>query len=162
MKQKYILLCSLSCFLLCSIAARGQATIPATGGTARGTEGSVTYTVGQIANSVTTGTNGFIIQGVQQPYEISTVTAIEDTEYITLGYSVYPNPTGGAIKLVISSFNDQNFRFQLYSLNGTILREAKVLDKVTEIPMDIYKSAVYFLRVIRDDREVKVIRIVKR
>jgi hypothetical protein len=162
MNQKYILFCSLSCFCLCAVVARGQQTIPATGGTANGTGGSATYTVGQITNSVTAGTNGFIIQGVQQPYEISTVTAIEHTDYITLGYSVYPNPTGGAIKLVISSFDDQNFRFQLYSLNGAILQEAKVLDKVTEIPMEIYKSAVYFLRVIRDDREVNVFRIVKR
>ncbi|MCU0458991.1 MAG: T9SS type A sorting domain-containing protein [Bacteroidales bacterium] len=108
------------------------------------------------------GTNGFIIQGVQQPYEISTVTAIEDTEYITLGYSVYPNPTQGDIKLVIKSFNDGDFRFQLYSLNGAILKEEMVLVKETEISMEIYKPAVYFLRVIRDDREVTVFKIVKR
>jgi hypothetical protein len=118
--------------------------------------------VGQVADSVLTGTNGFIVQGVQQPYEISTVTAIEGTEDITLGYSVYPNPTEGMIRLVIKSFNDGDFRFQLYNLSGIVLQEAKITDEETEISMENHTSAVYFLRIIRDNREVKVFKIVKR
>lgn len=162
MNRKHKLLCSLSFFCLCLTVAQGQETIPATGGTAKGAGGSVTYTVGQIADSVTTGTNGFIIQGVQQPYEISTVTAIEEKEDITLEYSVYPNPTEGTLRLVIKSFNDGDFRFQLYSLTGAIIQEKTVIDEETEISMEIHKSAVYFLRVIRDNREVKVFKIIKR
>jgi hypothetical protein len=162
MNPKIRLLCSLSFFCLFAAVAQGQEAIPATGGTASGTGGSVTYTVGQIADSVMTGTNGFIIQGVQQPFEISTVTAIEDTEDITLGYSVYPNPTEGKIRLVIRSFNEGNFRFQLYNLKGTVLQEKKITDEETEISMESQTSAIYFLRVIRDNREVKVFKIVKK
>ena len=162
MNPKIRLLCSLSFFCLFAVAARGQEAIPATGGTAAGTGGSATYTVGQVAYSVVTGTNGFIIQGVQQPFEISTVTAIEDTEDIILGYSVYPNPTEGKIRLVIKSFNDGDFRFQLYNLNGTVLQDKKVVDEETEISMENQTSAIYFLRVIRDNREVKVFKIVKK
>jgi hypothetical protein len=162
MNPKIRLLCSLSLFCLSAAVAQGQGTIPATGGIATGTGGSATYTVGQVAYSVITGTNGFIIQGVQQPYEISTVTAIEDTEDITLGYSVYPNPTEGIIRLVIKSFNDRDFRFQLYNLNGTVLQDKEVTDEETEISMESHKSAVYFLRVIRDNNEVKVFKIVKK
>ena len=162
MNPKIRLLCSLSLSCLSAAIAQGQGTIPATGGTATGSGGSVTYTVGQIADSVITGTNGFIIQGVQQPYEISTVTAIEDTEDITLGYSVYPNPTEGIIRLVIKSFNEGDFRFQLYNLNGTVLQDKEVTDEETEISMENHASAVYFLRVLRDNREVKVFKIVKR
>jgi hypothetical protein len=162
MNPKIRLLCSLLLFCLFAAVAQGQGAIPATGGTASGTGGSVTYTVGQIADSVMTGTNGFIIQGVQQPYEISTVTAIEDTDDITLGYSVYPNPTEGKIRLVIRSVNDGDFRFQLYNLNGTVLQDKKVVDEETEISMESQTSAIYFLRVIRDNREVKVFKIVKK
>ena len=162
MKNITRLLCQLSLFCICVGVAQGQGTIPATGGTATGTGGSVTYTVGQIADSVLTGTNGFIIQGVQQPFEISTVTAIEDTEDITLGYSLYPNPTEGTIRLVIKYFNDQDFRFQLYNMTGTVIQEKRIIDEETEISMESHKSAVYFLRVIRDNREVKVFKIVKR
>jgi len=162
MNPKIRLLCSLSLSCLSAAIAQGQGTIPATGGTATGSGGSVTYTVGQIADSVITGTNGFIIQGVQQPYEISTVTAVEDTDDITLGYSVYPNPTEGIIRLVIKSFNEGDFRFQLYNLNGTVLQDKEVTDEETEISMESHKSAVYFLRVIRDNNEVKVFKIVKK
>jgi hypothetical protein len=162
MKRKIKLLCSL--FIFCAVigAVNAQGTVPTAGGSATGPGGSVTYTVGQVANSVMTGTNGFIVQGVQQPYEISTVTAIEGTEDITLGYSVYPNPTEGIIRLVIKSFNDGDFRFQLYNLSGIVLQEAKISDEETEISMEKHASAVYFLRVIRDNREVKVFKIVKR
>ena len=162
MKRKIKLLCSL--FIFCAVieAVNAQETVPAAGGSATGTGGSVTYTVGQVADSVLTGTNGFIVQGVQQPYEISTVTAIEGTEDITLGYSVYPNPTEGMIRLVIKSFNDGDFRFQLYNLSGIVLQDAKITDEETEISMENHTSAVYFLRIIRDNREVKVFKIVKR
>lgn len=162
MKQRIRILLPLSVFCLCVKLMQGQSTIPTAGGTANGTGGSVTYTVGQIADSVVAGTNGFIVQGVQQPFEISTVTAIEDTEYITLEYSVYPNPTEGTIRLVIKSFNDGDFRLQLYNLNGAVLQDKNVLDEETEISMESHKSAVYFLRVIRYNREVKVFKIVKR
>ena len=162
MKQKSRWVFTISLCCLCIGLIHGQEAVPATGGSATGTGGSVTYTVGQPAYGVITGTNGFIIQGVQQPYEISTVTAIEDTEDITLGYSVYPNPTEGIIRLVIKSFNDGDFRFQLYNLTGTVLQDKEVTDEETEISMENHASAVYFLRVIRDNREVKVFKIVKR
>lgn len=162
MKHKMRLLCQLPLFCVCAGVAQGQGTIPATGGTATGTGGSVSYTVGQIADSVMIGTNGFIIQGVQQPYEISTVTAIEETEDITLEYSVYPNPTEGTIRLVIKSFTDGDFRFQLYNLTGAVIQEKRIIDEETEISMESHRSAVYFLRVIRDNLEVKVFKIVKR
>ena len=162
MKQKLRLLCQLLLFCLCTGVVKGQATVPATGGTASGPGGTVTYTIGQIVDRVLTGTNGFVIQGVQQPYEISTVTAIEDTEDITLSYLVYPNPTEGTIRLVIRSYNDGTYRFRLYNLNGTVLQEKNVSDEETEISMEREESAIYFLRVTRDNREVKIFKIVKK
>ena len=139
-----------------------QATIPATGGSATGTGGSVTYTIGQISFGVISGTNGFIIQGVQQPYEISIVTAIENTEDITLAYSVYPNPTEGIIRLKIKWLNDGDFRYQLYDMSGIISQEKKITGEETEINLLNQSPAVYFLRIIRDNREVKVFKIIKK
>jgi hypothetical protein len=153
----YILL--LSSF--CPQITEGQETIPATGGTATGTGGSATYSIGQLVYSVFTGTTGFIIQGVQQPYEISTVTAIENTEDITLECTVYPNPTEGIIRLVIKSFEDDNMRFRLYDMNGVLLQDIKIEDKETVISMENLTSAIYFLKVTKDKVEVKVFKIVK-
>jgi len=82
---------------------KGQETIPATGGNATSIGGSVSYTVGQVTYNTFSGTNGTIAQGVQQPYEISVVTAIRNTEEINLECLVYPNPTSGLVKLVLKS-----------------------------------------------------------
>jgi len=140
----------------------GQEAIVTTGGTATGTGGSATYTAGQIVYSTISGTNGYIIQGVQQPYEISVVTAIENAEDITLESILYPNPTEGSIKLVIKSFEDDNMRFRLYDMNGLLLQDKKILDKETVISLDNLSSALYLLKVIKDKLEVKVFKIVKK
>lgn len=141
---------------------KGQETIPATGGNANGSGGSVSYTVGQILYSTVSGTNGTAAQGVQQPFEISVVTAIRSTEEINLQCLVYPNPTSGLAKLVFGSIDYENLRFRLYDINGVLLQDKKVESRETEISMEKLSSSVYFLKVIKNNVEVKVFKIVKR
>ncbi|MCJ7450031.1 MAG: T9SS type A sorting domain-containing protein [Bacteroidales bacterium] len=160
LKRKIFFIWLLGCLLITSL--KGQETISAAGGTATGSGGKVTYTVGQLVFNVITGTNFSIVQGVQQPYEISVATAIEGTEDITLECVVYPNPTEGSIRLVIRSFENDNMRFRLYDMNGILLQDKKIEDKETEISMDNLSSAIYFLKVIKDNIEVKVFKIIKR
>ena len=141
---------------------QGQQTIPATGGNASGSGGSVSYTVGQILCSSISGSNGTVVQGVQQPYEISVVTAIRNTEDINLNCSVYPNPTAGITKLVLESPDFQNLSFRLFDINGVLLKDKKVESRETEISLENLSSSVYFLKVIRNNHEVKVFKIVKK
>ena len=44
-----------------------QETIPASGGDAKGSGGSVSYSVGQLFYRIYPGTNGSVAEGVQQP-----------------------------------------------------------------------------------------------
>ncbi|HBE43202.1 MAG TPA: hypothetical protein DDW27_18770 [Bacteroidales bacterium] len=139
----------------------GQSAIPATGGTATGTGGTVTYTVGQVTYSTFTGSSGSVAQGVQQPWEISTVTAIEKTEGITLEMSVYPNPTDGALKLTVKSFDHKGLRYRLYDMNGVLLQDKPIESEETEILLQGYSSTMYFLRIVNNKQEIKVFKIVK-
>jgi hypothetical protein len=143
-------------------SAQGQGTIPATGGNATGTGGSASYTVGQFTYSTLSGTNGTVAQGVQQPYEISVVTTVENAKGINLECTVYPNPTRGLIKLIVESIDFDNLRFRLFDLNGILLQDKKVENRETEISMDNLTSSVYFLKVIKNNMEVKVFKIVKK
>jgi hypothetical protein len=155
---------TLSILFLCgfwTIVVQAQETIPATGGNATGSGGSVSYTVGQITYSAISGTNGTVNQGVQQPYEISIVTASNSAREITLECTVYPNPTRGLLKLIIVSFENENLRFQFFDINGVLLQDKKVESKETEISINNLSSSVYFLRVIKNNMEVKVFKIVK-
>ena len=53
--------------------ALAQSKAVTSGNTATGTAGSATYTVGQVAYKSFSGTNGSATQGVQHPFEISTL-----------------------------------------------------------------------------------------
>ncbi|MGC8754863.1 MAG: hypothetical protein ACP5QJ_07625, partial [Thermosulfidibacteraceae bacterium] len=71
----------LSAVLLLGLGLTGlqaQESVNATGGNASGNGGTVAYSVGQVVYTTNTGTNGSVAQGVQQPFEISVVSGIEE------------------------------------------------------------------------------------
>jgi hypothetical protein len=140
---------------------QAQEAIPTSGGNATGTGGSVSYSVGQVVYTTNTGTNGTVAQGVQQPYEISVVTAISNTEGINLECTVYPNPTRGIIKLVVETKDFENLRFQLFDLNGILLQDKKVEAEETEILMDSLSPSTYFLKILNGNKEIKTFKIIK-
>ena len=144
------------------IAVQAQNVIPGTGGNATGTGGTLSYTIGQIAYSVNTGTNGSVAQGVQQPFEISVITGIEEAEDITLEFSVYPNPANSFVILKIENYEVENLRFQLYDISGKLLQNKKIVDKETIISLETHLPATYFLKVTDKNKELKVFKIIKK
>jgi hypothetical protein len=141
---------------------QGQQTIPAAGGNANSSGGSVSYTVGQILYNTITGSTGTVVQGVQQPYEISVVTAIRNNEDIILKCSLYPNPTEGITKLVLESADFGKLRFKLFDLNGELLQDKKIESSDMEISLENFSPSVYFLKVFNSNSEVKTFKIVKK
>jgi hypothetical protein len=160
MKHIKSFLCLLILSVLCTVI-QAQSTIPATGGNASGSGGSASYTIGQVVYTTNTGTNGSAAQGVQQPYEISVVTAVETVKDISLEMVVYPNPTTDFIKLKISNYDLQNLRYQLYDINGSVLQDNKVEGNETSIILSSYLSSTYFLKVSDNNKVVKTFKIIK-
>ena len=68
-----------------------------------------------------TGTNGSVIEGVQQPYEISIVTGIQQARDITLFCTVYPNPATDLLTLEVEIADNENLFYQLYGIKGMLL-----------------------------------------
>lgn len=149
------------CLFGYGVQLTAQNAIPITGGNASGTGGTVSYTIGEAVYTTNTGNNGSVAQGIQQPYEISVVTALENTEGITLEFKIYPNPTRGLITLTIKPFEIDNIRFRLFDLNGILLLDKKIVSEITEISLDNFVPAMYLLQVIIDNKEVKVFKIIK-
>lgn len=143
------------------VPLQGQETISTTGGNATGIGGSVSYTIGQVAFNTFRGTaaTGSVVQGVQQPYEISIVK--KNTNENTFEIVSYPNPTSGIIKLIIRPFNHENLRFQLIDFKGIIYMDKKVEIEETEISMEGYSPSVYFLIILYNDQTLEVLKIVK-
>jgi hypothetical protein len=145
-----------------TVFLNAQSTIATAGGDATGSGGSSSFTIGQILYNTISGSNGYVIQGVQQPYEISIVTAIERTDDFNLRCVVYPNPTSGQAKLVFESSDYKNLSFRLYDIKGDILQTNKVESNETVISLENQSSGVYFLHVLKNDVEVKVFKIIKK
>jgi hypothetical protein len=139
-----------------------QESVNATGGNASGSGGSFSYSVGQVVYNTLTGTNGSVAQGVQQPFEISVVTAIEESKGIELSALVYPNPTTDYLNLSIQEMELSGLEYRLYDFSGKLLRSEKINDNTTIIPMNDLEPAIYLLRVINSKRDIKVFKIVKR
>jgi hypothetical protein len=132
---------------------QAQESVNATGGNASGSGGSLSYSVGQVVYITNIGTNGSVAQGVQQPYEISVVTGIEDTEGMNLSVTAYPNPTNDYITLSIDEFDISNLSYQLYDINGKFLQNEKITSNQTSIVMSNLGPAIYFLKVIQGNKE---------
>jgi hypothetical protein len=161
MKHKKAKLCAVLLLVLGITVLHAQESIPASGGNAAGSGGSVSYTVGQVVYTAHAGTNGSTAQGVQQPYEISVVTALPEAGGIYLICQAYPNPAAEFVKLEVENHKTGNLTYQLYDSNGKLLETQKVESNETSIDMSKLVIATYFLKVRLDNKEIKTFKIIK-
>ena len=154
----------LSAVLLLGLGLTGlqaQTSVNATGGSASGSGGTLSYSVGQVVYTTNAGTSGSVVQGVQQPYEISVVTAIEEAKGINLSVTTYPNPTTDFLQLTVESEKLKDLSYQLFDMNGKLLQNEKITSNQTSIVMSNLVPATYFIKVIQGNKEVKTFKIIK-
>lgn len=139
---------------------KAQEALLSSGGSATGSGGSVSYSVGQVAcTSISNGT-GSVNQGVQQPFEFFTV-GLDDAIEITLDVIVYPNPTSDYIRLQLDMDPSETLVYQLSDLNGRLLQHKQVLSKETLIPMGNLSTGTYLLTVYDAGKALKNFKIIK-
>ncbi len=168
-KQKTsCLLTSLSLFCLLLLNAvvfepglKAQQTISSAGGELSGSTGKVSYTVGQIFFHNYEGETGSVAEGIQQPYEIYVLTQTDELPQIDLVAFAYPNPVSGKLNLKVESISSQNLVYQLYNINGGLLETERISSNNTEIDMEGRVPAVYFLKILDNEKEIKTFKIVK-
>jgi len=149
------------------IRLNAQEAIPATGGEASGSGGTVSYTVGQVACITNTTNNITITQGVQQPYVISVVEGIDKTNDIELIYSAYPNPVTDFLILKIEGDIQNQYIANLYDISGKLIENIKIEGNETTISMKNLIPSTYFLKVIQakdvsSPKEIKTFKIIKK
>jgi len=142
-------------------ALQAQTSIHTTGGNILGSGGSASYSVGQVVYTTNIGTNGSVAQGVQQPFEISVVTGLEETKGIILSVSAYPNPTTDFLNLKVENYDNTNLSYQLFDISGKLLETKKISGNQTSIVMSNLVPSSYFVKVIQGNKEVKTFKIIK-
>jgi hypothetical protein len=141
-------------------ALHAQNAINSTGGNAGGTGGVVSYSVGQVVFTTISGSSGILIQGVQQPFEISVLTGLEEPG-IVLQWSVYPNPAIDFLTLKIQNYDYKELRYLLFDANGLPLAEKLITDSETQIFMESLVSGIYFLKITGKVKVLKTFKIIK-
>ena len=158
MKIKKLLIATL---LLVAFQAQAQEAVATAGGDASGTNGNVSYTVGQVVYTTNTGTTGSVAQGVQQPFENQTVLGAENFN-INLQLAVYPNPTTNWLQLEVRNTDFANLSYQLFDLNGKMILNEKITAETSSIQMERLPAAIFLLKVVNNNKEVKTFKIIKK
>lgn len=144
---------------LCPVNA--QETIPAAGGNASGSGGSMSFTAGQAGYITHTSTTGSVAQGVQQALVVTVVNAVDNTEDIALELSAYPNPVTDLLILKTGDTVTSAFAYQLFDLSGRLRQHDRVKENTAIINMGSLPPATYLLKVIRNNATVKTFQIIK-
>ncbi len=157
-KKIILALIILSSYTLTELKA--QNTIVATGGDSSGNGGNISYSIGQVVYNTTTGINGSISEGIQQPYEISIISN-KDNKEINLEATVYPNPTTDFLTLKVGSYSEMNLTYYLYSSEGKQISSKSINDKETRVKMKTFDTGTYYLKVLQDNKKLKTFKIIK-
>lgn len=156
MKKRFFLL-----LLFAAFGAKAQNNSVASGATATGASGTVTYTIGQIDYKSIAGTTGTLTQGVQQAFVISTLNT-DEVPQIQLLALVFPNPTVHNVTLSIEEYDLTHLEFELFDLQGRTVSKQKISESETPIEMALLASATYFLKITDNQKEVKTFKIIKK
>jgi hypothetical protein len=141
-------------------AAMAQQTVPAAGGDARGSQGSVSYSLGQTFFTTHYGTQGSVAPGVQQPYEITVITGVQEKDF-DLAITVYPNPASHSLTLSTGNYQASGLSYLLYDLHGSILESSNITATLTHIEVGHLPHATYFVKILDGQKGIKTFRIVK-
>ena len=150
-------------FILSLSTLSAQESFNISGGKASGSGGTVNYSVGQVFYLTEFARNGSLleVEGVQQPYEISVVTGIQESKGISLSLTAFPNPTPNNLTLHISDGTISNLSYQLYDMHGKLLQHKKITGHDVSIKMSTLVPAIYFMKVFRNNLPIKTFKIIK-
>lgn len=147
--------------LLFSALSFGQRENVASGGNAVGSNGSVSYSVGQIAYESTSNASGYVYQGVQQPFEIVEVLTIRDIRP-TFTATLFPNPAANSVILSLDlTMSGTSLDYEVTDINGKVLRNGTISTNETIIDVENFAQACYFVNIIEGDKRIKSFKLLK-
>ncbi|MCU7614440.1 T9SS type A sorting domain-containing protein [Chryseobacterium sp. GMJ5] len=146
--------------IFCSVSeVDAQKALLATGSNATGGNGSVSYSVGQI--DFTTKENQ-VMEGVQQAYEITTLSTTETAGSDRKDILLYPNPFKDFLFVDFTTNDYRNSEFQLFDSSGKLLKEDKIKESKSEFNFSELPSAMYIIRINQNGKNIKTFKIIKK
>lgn len=122
-------------------------------------DGSVSWTIGEMATQTLENNDVIVTQGFHQTN--LTITVIKELKKLDVQITAYPNPVTNMVKIKIESKMSDKLSYTLVDANGKLLIRQLINSNETEIPFIYYAPSVYFLKVYDSKREIKTFKIIK-
>ena len=120
----------------------------------------MSYTVGQVAYTNSSGSNGSVSAGVQQSYTITATTGVDENNF-NLDVSVYPNPTTDLLVLSINELKEE-YRYQVLDMAGKRLTNGQLRNNQTQLDFSSYAAGSYYVKIITNQiKEIKTFQVIK-
>jgi hypothetical protein len=136
-----------------------QESVMSSGGEAKSTAGSFSYSVGQVVTNSYLSDEGSISEGVQQSYQIITLGGIKNNFNISL--RAYPNPTRDYLKIEIDNFREQYFVYRLLDVEGKIMQSKKIDDHQTKIDLRDFSTGIFIVQILGEKLILDSFRLIK-
>lgn len=137
-----------------------QSAVLATGMDASGGNGSVSYSIGQVAY-LYKGTGDQVLEGVQQPYEIIALN-IRETSSNSESILIYPNPFRDILYLDFTSGNYKGAEYQLFDIQGKFIKKDAIVQSKSELNFSALPAAMYIIRINQHGGNLKTFKIIKK
>ena len=145
-------------FVLSFVSSYGQYSISTTGGHIKSTEGSTSFTVGQVAYVLKKGNGTYLNEGIQQVYTKKT-TPIEELVYLK-EVLLFPNPTQETFNLIMSTKEDVLVRYTIMDYLGKEIKNGDIITEKSEISLVDLPSGNYFIS-LKSKKEHRIFKMVK-
>ena len=144
---------------MCFLTGYAQSGMVAAGGDAQSNNGSVAYSIGQVFYTSPDGAGGKVFEGLQQPYEISTVgISVVDLDF---ALTVYPNPTFSSLTLEILPYKGESLDYFLFDMHGRLLSSKGISESQTRIETTSLVPGTYYLTVSTEQQQIQSFKIIK-
>lgn len=154
---------TLSILLISSLISSisfAQQSINTAGGDISGSGGSVSYSIGQIDYISNSANSGSENQGVQQAYEIFTVSL--DEKFVNASISVFPNPTTNQLTIEFLDPHTEHLIFQMVDSDGKTISQGEIISQLTIINTEGLASSTYMIKISKKDNKlIKSFKVVK-
>ena len=135
-----------------------QYAIVATGSTGTGSGGTIAFSVGQVVYTSLSGSSNSVGEGVQQPYEVSEVVAVEENNFFP-DLLIYPNPAIDQIVMTLTQID--GISYSMYDALGKLIQSQLLVSTVTSIDMSSLCPATYFITLTGSHANSNTYKIIK-
>ncbi|MFN2396828.1 MAG: T9SS type A sorting domain-containing protein [Bacteroidales bacterium] len=119
----------------------------------------ISWTLGETVTETFKAADIKLTQGFHQPV----ITIVSVDEIFVPGYEItaFPNPTKSFVTIRIEAAELENLTYMLYDFNGKLIQHNLVESFETMVSLEELDPALYFIRIMKNNKIITSIKLIK-